>query len=156
MVNDFELHKREIKQFFFFSICTQNITLPFTRFHGTSEKTTSKLTKFYLIFSFFQDPSLSANSKSLGLPCTSKESPSLDREDACENSKNVFSQSSNETPETKLCLLCCSKPVNSSIIHGKFAHSISCFGCARRLQLKKRRCPICRRTIEKVVYQISA
>lgn len=55
----------------------------------------------------------------------------------------------------KQCIICCAKPANASIIHGKYAHQISCYKCARKLQKQKKRCPICRRTIDRVVHQIT-
>ncbi|KAG8184546.1 hypothetical protein JTE90_012635 [Oedothorax gibbosus] len=72
---------------------------------------------------------------------------------------NEMPCSSNDSSISKntaenLCLLCCANPVNSSIIHGNFAHSITCFSCASKLKARESRCPICRRHIEKVVYQI--
>ncbi|XP_054718083.1 E3 ubiquitin-protein ligase Mdm2-like [Uloborus diversus] len=60
----------------------------------------------------------------------------------------------NISPSEKLCIICCSSPALGSIIHGKFAHQATCYRCARTLQKQKKRCPICRRNIQKVVHQI--
>ncbi|XP_035217398.1 E3 ubiquitin-protein ligase Mdm2-like, partial [Stegodyphus dumicola] len=54
----------------------------------------------------------------------------------------------------ELCLICCSKPANASIIHGNIGHVICCYKCALKLKRRNKRCPVCRRTIDKVVYQV--
>ncbi|XP_071038461.1 E3 ubiquitin-protein ligase Mdm2 isoform X2 [Parasteatoda tepidariorum] len=96
--------------------------------------------------------SSSLSSNSLDVPCTSKE---------VINSLSTFRTLNLSTvpkceADSKLCLLCCSRPANASIIHGKYAHQISCYRCAKKLQHENKRCPVCRRTIDRVVYQITA
>ena len=49
------------------------------------------------------------------------------------------------------CLVCFSRPKEASIIHGKTGHQVCCYGCAKRLRRKGKRCPVCRRPIEKVI-----
>lgn len=63
--------------------------------------------------------------------------------------------SQNTESSAKLCIICCASPANASIIHGKYAHQVSCYRCACILKKRKKGCPVCRRTIEKVVHQIN-
>ncbi|KAL3881737.1 hypothetical protein ACJMK2_028133 [Sinanodonta woodiana] len=49
------------------------------------------------------------------------------------------------------CMICLSKPKTASIIHGSSGHQVCCFSCAVRLKRKGKACPVCRRTIQKVV-----
>ncbi|XP_054709277.1 E3 ubiquitin-protein ligase Mdm2-like [Uloborus diversus] len=55
-----------------------------------------------------------------------------------------------------LCIICCRKPANASIVHSRYAHQVACYKCAKKLKKQKQRCPVCRRTIDKVVYQVTA
>ncbi|PRD32113.1 UNVERIFIED_CONTAM: E3 ubiquitin-protein ligase Mdm2 [Trichonephila clavipes] len=90
------------------------------------------------------------------------DSPSTSQENLSLPSSSYSSEGGSQSPKNeskdlsaKLCIICCSKPINSSIIHGKVGHSVSCYRCARKLQSRNDRCPICRRYIERVVYLIS-
>lgn len=47
------------------------------------------------------------------------------------------------------CVLCTNNPINTSIIHGDFAHSFCCFDCSNKLFSST--CPICRLPIDKIV-----
>jgi len=52
---------------------------------------------------------------------------------------------------TSLCMFCCQRQKNASLIHGRLGHQVSCYPCAKRLWKEKARCPVCRRKIEKIV-----
>jgi len=52
---------------------------------------------------------------------------------------------------TNLCMFCCSRQKNASLIHGKLGHLVSCYPCAKKLWKEQARCPVCRRKIEKIV-----
>ncbi|CAL1261640.1 unnamed protein product [Larinioides sclopetarius] len=81
---------------------------------------------------------------------------------SCNGSSDVFvppSQSSSNTLEAdknnrigSLCLLCCARPADCSIIHSKVGCVICCFRCGKRLLAENKRCPTCRRKIERIVY----
>ncbi|GIY69327.1 hypothetical protein CDAR_121261 [Caerostris darwini] len=95
---------------------------------------------------FFEYPSgsqesLSSMSSSV---CNDVTSQSL-----CENEKGSKNE---ELSSDKLCLFCCSKRADSSIIHGKVGCSVCCYSCGKKLQSQNQRCPLCRRTIERIVY----
>ncbi|XP_045113767.1 uncharacterized protein LOC123506016 isoform X2 [Portunus trituberculatus] len=55
-----------------------------------------------------------------------------------------------------LCSICCLRPKNASIIHGRLAHQATCYQCARKLLNDGARCPVCRRKIHMVCKQILA
>ncbi|KAG0710514.1 Protein Mdm4 [Chionoecetes opilio] len=55
-----------------------------------------------------------------------------------------------------LCSICCLRPKNASIIHGRIAHQATCYQCARRLLNDRASCPVCRRKIHMVCKQIIA
>ncbi|GFY46360.1 e3 ubiquitin-protein ligase Mdm2, partial [Trichonephila inaurata madagascariensis] len=88
-------------------------------------------------------------------PSTSQENLSLPSSSYSSEGGSQSSQNESKDLSAKLCIICCSKPINSSIIHGKVGHSVSCYRCARKLQSRNDRCPICRRSIERVVYLIT-
>ncbi|XP_071942639.1 E3 ubiquitin-protein ligase Mdm2-like isoform X2 [Antedon mediterranea] len=56
----------------------------------------------------------------------------------------------NKGPHT-LCMICLSRTKNASIIHGKSAHQVSCYSCAKKLRRHGKPCPVCRRKIQHVV-----
>lgn len=55
---------------------------------------------------------------------------------------------------SNLCLICCLRPKNGSIIHGRLSHQATCYQCARRLLNSRSRCPVCRRKIHMVCKHI--
>lgn len=55
-----------------------------------------------------------------------------------------------------LCSICCLRPKNASIIHGRLSHQATCYQCARRLLDSGGRCPVCRRKIHMVCKHIIA
>lgn len=56
-------------------------------------------------------------------------------------------------PEALLepCKLCRIRPRNGNIIHGRTAHLLTCFPCARRLHKFRAPCPGCGKIIQKVI-----
>jgi len=59
-------------------------------------------------------------------------------------------------PFSNLCELCCLRPKNASLIHGRLGHQVCCYPCAKKLWKKQARCPVCRRKVEKIVKNIQA
>ena len=51
---------------------------------------------------------------------------------------------------TDLCVVCVTRPRNTSIIHGDTGHQVCCLECASRLKTEKKRCPVCRKKIKLV------
>ncbi|XP_036612564.1 protein Mdm4 isoform X3 [Trichosurus vulpecula] len=60
---------------------------------------------------------------------------------AMENCKNLF----------KPCKLCEKRPRDGNIIHGRTAHLVACFRCAKRLKKTRAPCPICKKSIQMVI-----
>lgn len=64
---------------------------------------------------------------------------------------------SGAAPETKSsglddpCMICLSRPKTASLIHGTSGHQVCCFTCAKRLKRRGQDCPVCRRSIQKVI-----
>ena len=50
-----------------------------------------------------------------------------------------------------LCLFCCEKPKDASFVHGRVGHQVCCYPCAKKTWIKGHRCPVCKRTIEKII-----
>lgn len=55
---------------------------------------------------------------------------------------------------SSLCSICCLRPKNASIVHGRLTHQATCYQCARRLLNAGSRCPVCRRKIHMVCKHI--
>jgi hypothetical protein len=55
-----------------------------------------------------------------------------------------------------ICGLCCHRPKDTALVHGRLAHMYSCYPCAKRIFKQNRTCPVCRRKIEKVTKIIDA
>ena len=51
----------------------------------------------------------------------------------------------------QLCSICYLRPQNANFVHGKTAHQISCYQCARKVWKIQPRCPICRRQVDRIV-----
>ena len=51
----------------------------------------------------------------------------------------------------QLCSICYLRPQNANFVHGKTAHQLSCYQCARKVWKIQPRCPICRRQIDRIV-----
>ncbi|XP_068215178.1 E3 ubiquitin-protein ligase Mdm2-like isoform X1 [Palaemon carinicauda] len=56
--------------------------------------------------------------------------------------------------ESQMCMICCSRPKNAIITHGRLSHQATCYQCARRLLNSGARCPVCRRKIHMVCKNI--
>ncbi|NWR89230.1 MDM4 protein, partial [Furnarius figulus] len=93
-------------------------------------------------------------------PCSSVESLDLAR--ACESKESLLSFTeckkdeeieSLESIKTLLnpCFLCQHRPRDGNIVHGRTAHLVACFRCARMLKKKRSPCPVCRKEIKMVI-----
>ncbi|KAG8132086.1 putative Protein Mdm4 protein [Naja naja] len=51
----------------------------------------------------------------------------------------------------KPCLVCLKRPRNGNIIHGRTAHLVACFTCAKRLKKGRSVCPVCKKQIQMVI-----
>ena len=77
---------------------------------------------------------------------------------------NLDSENKTKGPEnpgkliapSHLCLLCCTRVKNATLVHGKIGHQVSCYPCAKRLWMTRSDCPVCRRKIEKIIKVIPA
>ncbi|XP_051494711.1 protein Mdm4 isoform X2 [Apus apus] len=49
------------------------------------------------------------------------------------------------------CFLCHHRPRDGNIVHGRTAHLVACFRCAKMLKKKRSPCPVCRKEIELVI-----
>ncbi|KAM8977240.1 protein Mdm4 [Pelodytes ibericus] len=49
------------------------------------------------------------------------------------------------------CQVCQKRPRNGNVVHGRTAHMVACFTCARSLQKKHKGCPVCQKPIQMVV-----
>lgn len=70
--------------------------------------------------------------------------------------QTLASTSGSTSGISMLCSICCLRPKNASIIHGRLAHQATCYQCARKLLNDGARCPVCRRKIHMVCKQIIA
>ena len=70
------------------------------------------------------------------------------------NEETSASTSGSTTGVSMLCTICCLRPKNASIIHGRLSHQATCYQCARRLLKDGARCPVCRRKIHMVCKHI--
>ncbi|NXG15176.1 MDM4 protein, partial [Grallaria varia] len=93
-------------------------------------------------------------------PCSSMES--LDLAQACESKESLLSFTEHKKDEeieslesikTLLnpCFLCQHRPRDGNIVHGRTAHLVACFRCARMLKKKRSPCPVCRKEIKMVI-----
>ena len=67
------------------------------------------------------------------------------------SSPKKSSQNTGQASASDMCMICLSRPKTASIIHGSSGHQVCCYQCAKRLKRKGRCCPVCRRSIQKVV-----
>ncbi|XP_068015813.1 protein Mdm4 isoform X2 [Melanerpes formicivorus] len=49
------------------------------------------------------------------------------------------------------CFLCQHRPRDGNIVHGRTAHLVACFRCAKMLKRRRSPCPVCRKEIELVI-----
>lgn len=52
---------------------------------------------------------------------------------------------------SELCGLCGLRPVDGAFMHGNTGHQLYCYSCSKRLWRERKKCPLCRRTIARVV-----
>lgn len=55
------------------------------------------------------------------------------------------------TFKTDLCGLCNLRPPDGVFVHCNTGHSLYCYSCSKRVWRKRKQCPVCRRTIAKVI-----
>ncbi|KPP64699.1 protein Mdm4-like [Scleropages formosus] len=69
------------------------------------------------------------------------------------DSQDTLDMETDERPEALLepCRLCRVRPRNGNIIHGRTAHLLTCFSCARKLHKFQAPCPGCGQIIQKVI-----
>ncbi|XP_025908894.1 protein Mdm4 isoform X1 [Nothoprocta perdicaria] len=93
-------------------------------------------------------------------PCSSIES--LDLAQECEGKEALLQFTEHKKEEEiqslesikKLlnpCFLCHHRPRDGNIVHGRTAHLVACFKCAKMLKKKRSPCPVCRKDIEMVI-----
>ncbi|XP_010181111.1 PREDICTED: LOW QUALITY PROTEIN: protein Mdm4 [Mesitornis unicolor] len=93
-------------------------------------------------------------------PCSSIESLDLARK--CESKESLlhFAEHKKEEEIQSLesikkllnpCYLCHHRPRDGNIVHGRTAHLVACFRCAKMLKRKRSPCPVCRKDIELVI-----
>ena len=63
---------------------------------------------------------------------------------------------STSTATSHLCLLCCTRTKNASLVHGRIGHQVCCYPCAKKLWRKRSDCPVCRRKVERIIKIIPA
>ena len=51
----------------------------------------------------------------------------------------------------KLCIFCTLHPGNACFVHGRTAHQVACYSCAKRCWDLSANCPVCRRKISQIV-----
>ncbi|NXY90918.1 MDM4 protein, partial [Alcedo cyanopectus] len=101
-----------------------------------------------------------AENKSRVDPCSSIESLDLARE--CGRKESLLHGTEPKKEEEiqslesikKLlnpCFLCHHRPRDGNIVHGRTAHLVACFKCAKMLKKKRSPCPVCRKEIEMVI-----
>ncbi|XP_069612295.1 protein Mdm4 [Ranitomeya imitator] len=54
-------------------------------------------------------------------------------------------------PLLESCKLCHRRPRNGNVVHGRTAHLVTCFRCARNLKKTRKGCPVCQKPIQMVV-----
>ncbi|NWV00922.1 MDM4 protein, partial [Upupa epops] len=96
-------------------------------------------------------------------PCGSVESLDLARGCGSQESLLPFTEHKKEEEEEEMeslesikkllspCFLCHHRPRDGNIVHGRTAHLVACFRCAKLLKRKRSPCPVCRKDIEMVI-----
>ncbi|XP_063274319.1 protein Mdm4-like [Prinia subflava] len=90
------------------------------------------------------DPSSSIESLDLARDGKKREFSELKKEEEMESLESI---------KTLLnpCFLCQHRPRDGNIVHGRTAHLVACFRCARMLKKKRSPCPVCRKEIKMVI-----
>jgi E3 ubiquitin-protein ligase Mdm2 len=60
------------------------------------------------------------------------------------------------TADPDLCMFCDIRPKNATFIHGRLGHQVCCYPCAKKCWKKQPTCPVCKRTVERIVKIIQA
>lgn len=89
-------------------------------------------------------------------PASGKESSQelrdmLEAGPSCSSQEAPTQQTSRATDD--LCAMCMVRPRNGIIGHGQTSHRFGCYKCSHKLLTQNKRCPICRRHIDRV-YQL--
>ena len=77
---------------------------------------------------------------------------------------------SSSKDESSLCMFCVTRKKNASLVHGRIGHQVAtslgvvlkryfylfyfqvcCYPCAKKLWRRKAECPVCRRTVERII-----
>ncbi|XP_006273945.2 protein Mdm4 [Alligator mississippiensis] len=92
-------------------------------------------------------------------PCSSIKSMELAED--CSSQETLVSFGKHEEKEKESfdnikqlldpCLLCQKRPRNGNIVHGKSAHLVACFKCAKMLRKGRSPCPVCKKEIHGVI-----
>ncbi|XP_066191852.1 protein Mdm4 isoform X2 [Sylvia atricapilla] len=90
------------------------------------------------------DPSSSLESLDLARDGKKRDFAELKKEEEMESMESI---------KTVLnpCFLCQHRPRDGNIVHGRTAHLVACFRCARMLKKKRSPCPVCRKEIKMVI-----
>ena len=92
--------------------------------------------------SFSSDPGISSQ-ENLSTPTTGTD-------DVMNSPSNAESNNASADSRDK-CVICSDRPKDASIIHGKTGHQVCCYVCAKKLKRRGQPCPVCRRSIGKVI-----
>lgn len=65
--------------------------------------------------------------------------------------KSTALPTQNEKESSELCIICNNAPKDSIFLHTNMAHQCCCYRCAKRTLYTIKRCPICNRSVNKVV-----
>uniref|UniRef100_A0ABM5G6X7 Protein Mdm4 n=1 Tax=Pogona vitticeps TaxID=103695 RepID=A0ABM5G6X7_9SAUR len=95
-----------------------------------------------------KDPCQSETKCSLS-PKSSMESLDFGRCKEREEEELLSLESSKEL--LKPCLVCQKRPRNGNIVHGRTAHLVACFTCAKMLKKMRTPCPLCKKQIQVVI-----
>lgn len=55
-----------------------------------------------------------------------------------------------------LCLFCCLRPRDAGFVHGRVGHQVCCYPCAKKTWIRGSKCPVCKRTTEKIIRIVSS
>ena len=69
----------------------------------------------------------------------------------CEQEWSNADLENDDEDEQDMCHFCFSSKKNAGLVHGRVVHRISCYPCAKKSFKQHHACPLCRRTIEKIV-----
>lgn len=65
--------------------------------------------------------------------------------------KSTVPSAQNEKENSEMCIICNNAPKDSIFLHTNIAHQCCCYRCAKRTLHTIKRCPICNRSVNKVV-----